>query len=93
MGSGQFGVVNLATHIASQKKFAVKSILKVKMSDRELLQQRREFEVLKMCQHDNIIKLVDLFETTTHYYVVMEYVKGKDLFDYLQERNLSLTEE
>jgi calcium/calmodulin-dependent protein kinase I len=46
-----------------------------------------------MCQHDNIIKLVDLFETTTHYYVVMEYVKGKDLFDFLQERNLSLTEE
>lgn len=32
LGSGQFGVVNLATHIASKNQFAVKSILKTKMS-------------------------------------------------------------
>lgn len=53
----------------------------------EVTQHRREIEVLKMCQHTNIIKLIDLFETEDTYYVVMEYLKGKDLFDYLQLRD------
>lgn len=28
----------------------------------EIIQQRREIEVLKMCQHANIVKLIDVFE-------------------------------
>lgn len=45
-----------------------------------------------MCQHSNIVKLIDLFETEKHYYVVMEYMKGKDLFDFLQARDFNLSE-
>jgi hypothetical protein len=32
LGSDQFDVVNLATHIASKNQFSIKSILKTKMS-------------------------------------------------------------
>ena len=39
-----------------------------------------------MCQHQNIVKLIDLFENSEHYYIVIEFMAGKDLFDYIQKR-------
>ena len=62
------------------------------MSYIEVFQQRREIEVLKMCQHPNIINLVDLFENSEHYYIVLDFMEGSDLFDYLQERDFNLGE-
>ena len=46
-----------------------------------------------MCQHPNIIKLIDLFENSDQYFIVIEYMAGKDLFDYIQKRNFMLPEE
>ena len=40
----------------------------------EVFQQRREIEVLKMCQHNNIIKLIDLFENSETYFIVLDYM-------------------
>jgi serine/threonine protein kinase len=45
-----------------------------------------------MCQHPNIIKLLDLFENADYYYIVIEYMEGKDLFDYLKSRNFQISE-
>lgn len=59
----------------------------------EIFQQRREIEVLKMCQHQSIIKLVDLFENSDNYFIVLEYMAGKDLFDYIAKRDYMLPEE
>jgi serine/threonine protein kinase len=36
-----------------------------------------------MCQHKGIIKLVDVFENSDYYYIVLDYLAGKDLFDYI----------
>jgi 5'-AMP-activated protein kinase catalytic alpha subunit len=58
----------------------------------EIYQQRREIEVLKMSQHPNIVGLIDLFENSDYYYIVLEYMQGKDLFDYIQLRNFKLGE-
>ena len=52
----------------------------------EVFQQRREIEVLKMCQHPNIINLIDIFENSDYYFIVLDYMAGKDLFDYIQKR-------
>ena len=46
-----------------------------------------------MCQHVNIVKLIDVFENSDHYYIVLEYMAGKDLFDYIQKRNFILNED
>ena len=45
-----------------------------------------------MCQHPNIIKLVDIFENSEYYYIVLELMEGNDLFDYLVQRNFKITE-
>lgn len=36
---------------------------------------------------------MDLFESSNYYYIVTEYLQGRDLFDYLRARNFKLTEE
>lgn len=83
LGKGQFGLVKLATNKFTQEEVAIKTVKKENMKPIEVFQQRREIEVLKMCQHDNIIRLVDLFENSETHFIVLEYMKGKDLFEYL----------
>ena len=46
-----------------------------------------------MCQHPNIINLVDIFENVDYYYIVLDYMEGSDLFDYLSAREFKLGEE
>ena len=93
LGQGQFGLVKLANHKVSGIKAAIKTVKKKDMKSIEVYQQRREIEVLKMCQHPNIIKLIDLFENSDYYYIVLEYMEGKDLFDYLKYRSFKISEE
>jgi len=38
------------------------------------------------------MRLYDFFEDSAHYYMVMEYLKGPDLFSYLKERDFELEE-
>lgn len=69
MGKGKFGQVKLATHIKTQNKVAIKVIKKKNMSIKELELQKREIEVLKICQHPNIIRLIDVFENPDFIYI------------------------
>ena len=36
--------------------------------------------------------LIDLFDNSDYYYIVLEYMQGKDLFDYIQFRNFKISE-
>ena len=36
-----------------------------------------------MCQHPSIIQLIEVFESAESHYIVLEYMRGADLFDYL----------
>jgi hypothetical protein len=93
LGKGKFGIVKLGTHIKSSKEVAVKIVSKTEMSPEDLELQRNEIEILKVCQHPSIIRLLDIFENEVNIYLVMEYMKGGDLFDYLQRRDFTVTEE
>lgn len=92
LGEGQFGKVLLSTHKFKGGQVAIKTIKKKDMISLEIFQQRKEIEVLKMCQHPNIIKLVDLFENSDYFYIVLEYMEGKDLFDYLDKKGQKVPE-
>ena len=35
----------------------------------------------------------EIFETSTHYYMIIDLIEGKDLFDYLAERGYQLPED
>jgi serine/threonine protein kinase len=36
--------------------------------------------------------MIDLFENSEYYYIVLEYMEGKDLFDYLEARGFMIGE-
>jgi calcium-dependent protein kinase len=64
---------------------------KMDTSDIELM--RTEIEILKICQHPNIIRLYDIFENIDYIYIIMEYCPGGDLFSYLEKRKFKIPEE
>ena len=93
LGKGKFGIVKLAKHKKTGKEVAIKMVVKTEMSPEDLELQRNEIEIFKVCQHPSIIRLLDIFENETEIYLVMEYMKGGDLFDYLQRRDFTVTEQ
>ena len=92
IGKGKYGVMKSAIHKRTGQKATVNLIDKneIKQQDLELL--KREIEILKVCQHPNIIKLYDVFENQDFIYIVMEALCGGDLFGYLCERNFKIKE-
>lgn len=51
-----------------------------------------EIKVLKLLNHPNIIHLADTYETSEKIYMIMEVMKGGELFDYVVEKG-TLSEE
>lgn len=47
---------------------------------------------MKMSQHRNLIRMFDIFETSSYYYIVIELCEGGDLYDYLGARNFRIPE-
>jgi len=93
LGKGKYGLVKKGIHKKSGREVAVKIVKKKDLSlkDQELL--KREIEVLKVCQHPNIIRFYDVFENSDYIYIVMEYLKGGDFFNYLESKNFKISEE
>ncbi|MBI4532432.1 MAG: serine/threonine protein kinase [Candidatus Melainabacteria bacterium] len=47
---------------------------------------KREAGVLSCLQHPNIVHILDYFEESDNYFLVMEYIEGRNLYEILQER-------
>lgn len=82
LGEGGFGKVRLATHIKTNQKVAIKMMNKEKLGQ-DLQRVRIEIDTLKILQHENIAKLLQVIETNSDIYLVLEYCSGGELFDYL----------
>ena len=92
LGNGKFGLIKLGINKKTNKKVAIKIMSKQKMDNSDLELVRTEIEILKICQHPNIIQLYDVFENINYFYIIMEYCEGGDLFSYLEKRNFRLPE-
>jgi tRNA A-37 threonylcarbamoyl transferase component Bud32 len=93
LGEGKFGFVRTAIHKQTKTKVAIKTISKEKVSIEELCLAKREIEILKVCQHPNIVQILDTFENQDYIYIVMELTEGGDLYGYLEKREFKITEE
>lgn len=92
LGKGQFGNVKKAVNKETKEQVAVKQIKKSKISDEELEMLRNEIEVLKICNHPNIVKLYDIFEDSKKIHLVLELLKGGDLYDFMERREFKVKE-
>ena len=92
LGSGKFGLVKLGIDKKTGQNVAIKIMKKSTMDSSDLELVRTEIEILKICQHPNIIRLYNVFENVEYMYIIMEYCSGGDLFSYLEERNFRVSE-
>lgn len=52
----------------------------------------REISLMEVLDHPNIVRLYETYETTDSLYLVMEYVEGFNLDEYLQQKGGRLNE-
>ncbi|KAH9852188.1 Pkinase-domain-containing protein [Lenzites betulinus] len=96
IGKGSSGRVRLARHTKTGQYAAVKIVSKTALlnsrmslcslgeeAERILHSIEREIVIMKLIDHPNIMRLYDVWETSTELYLILEYVEGGELFDYL----------
>ena len=92
IGLGTFSKVTKAIHILTGEQVAVKILDKSKIKDNiDIERISREIEILKSISHPNISQLYESNITIHNFYLVMEYIEGGDLCDYIY-KNISLNE-
>eukprot|EP00127_Corallochytrium_limacisporum_P006358 Clim_evm69s225 gene=Clim_evmTU69s225 len=84
LGVGSFGKVKLAKHAQTQHEVAIKILSKDQIVARDMQQKiQREIQNLKLFRHPHIIKFYEVIATPNDIFMVMEYVNGGELFDYI----------
>jgi len=76
----------------TKREAAIKIISKKALTVPEYEQVHTEIEILKICNHPNIIKLYDILENQDYIYIITEVCKGSDMFDYLSDRKFKIPE-
>uniref|UniRef100_A0A8D0E8A6 non-specific serine/threonine protein kinase n=1 Tax=Salvator merianae TaxID=96440 RepID=A0A8D0E8A6_SALMN len=93
LGKGNFAVVKLGRHRITRSEVAIKIIDKSQLDSVNLEKIYREVQIMKMLDHPHIIKLYQVMETKSMLYLVTEYAKNGEIFDYLANHGrLSETE-
>ena len=88
LGKGSYGEVYLSQKLNSNKLYATKKINKT-IADTEMRRYfKYEINILKMLNHPNIVKLEEVKTDKNYYYIVMEYINGGELSDYLKKYKL-----
>ncbi|XGW05764.1 hypothetical protein V3C99_016264, partial [Haemonchus contortus] len=80
IGQGNFSRVFFAQRRKDEKLCALKEIEKQQLRGKWFFIEN-EVEILQMCCHPNICRLVDAYKTSTKYLLVFEYAQNGDLFE------------
>uniref|UniRef100_A0A673XTN5 Serine/threonine-protein kinase DCLK2 n=1 Tax=Salmo trutta TaxID=8032 RepID=A0A673XTN5_SALTR len=86
LGDGTFAVVRECVERCTGREYALKIINKVKCRGKEHMIQN-EVSILRRVKHPNIVLLIEEMDTYSELYLVMELVKGGDLFDSITSSN------
>lgn len=88
LGVGSTGRVKLGTHVDTNHSVAVKIVSKEFLASKASLQKKieREITLMKLIHHPNVMSLYDVYESDKELFLVLEFVEGGELFDYLVKR-------
>ena len=84
LGQGTFGKVKLAQHMPTGERVAIKILEKARIKEVADAQRvAREIKILKRIRHPNVIQLFEVIDAPRQIFLVMEFLDGGELFDYI----------
>ncbi|WP_025747059.1 Stk1 family PASTA domain-containing Ser/Thr kinase [Caldicoprobacter faecalis] len=87
IGSGGMAIVYKAKCHLLKRHVAVKVLRPELVEDEEFVARfKRESQAAASLSHPNIVNIYDVGEENGIYYIVMEYIKGKTLKEYIREK-------
>ncbi|KAF6005518.1 hypothetical protein F1559_005122 [Cyanidiococcus yangmingshanensis] len=81
LGEGAFAVVYNAYDKVTGEEVAVKVIRKASLDSADVALLSREMHILMTVQHPNCVATYDIYDAPDAIYIVMEKMKGGELFD------------
>lgn len=84
VGEGSFGKVYKGRRKYTGQTVAMKFIMKHGKSEKDIQNLRQEIEILRKLKHENIIEMLDSFESEQEFCVVTEFAQG-ELFEILED--------
>jgi tRNA A-37 threonylcarbamoyl transferase component Bud32 len=95
IGEGGMGEVFVGEHIQiPQKKAAIKVLHANLFKNKEVVERfKNEASTLAHLDHPNIVTLYDYIENDEGFFLVLEYVKGRELEDYIKKERGPIPED
>jgi len=86
LGKGAFGEVFLTTKKGTNKLFATKKIPRELVETDNIMKYLvNEIQILRELDHPNIVKFQEIKKTKNHYYIIMDYCNGGELYKALEK--------
>ena len=87
IGRGSFSIVKLGENKITKEKVAIKIMQKNQsISQDSLIRIEREIKMLKSLNHENVIKIYNIFEDSKRFYIIMEFCENGELFNRIVEK-------
>lgn len=82
LGQGTFAKVYYGRNLETSESVAIKVIHKDHVMKKEAMMEQiqREISVMRLVKHPNIVEIKEVMATKHKIFVVMEYVRGGELF-------------
>lgn len=86
LGTGAFATVKRAVKKSDKSEYAIKIIDKAKLNKEELAVIHDEVDIMQKVNHPNCVKMYELYDTKKKLYMVLEILRGGELFDRIVKR-------
>lgn len=86
MGAGKYGVVKVGKSLSKPGYRVAVKVIKLEKLKSQYHSVVQEILALKKIDHPNVVKIHEIFKDSKKLYIVMEYVEGKELFDFVVQK-------
>jgi len=93
IGQGKYGKVYLGYKKANPTIEVAIKVIKIRKIKSNFESVMKEIQMLQSVTHPDIVKILEIYGDSKKLYLVMEHVKGEELFDYIIKREKLYEEE
>lgn len=88
IGQGTFGKVYSGVHLPTEQKIAIKILDKSKIKDKSDFERVCwELKISQAIKHPHLVHLYDMLETDGYIFLIMEFLEGGELYNYIVEKD------